>query len=35
MDLTILLILFLAALALHFVMVDYAIHIGLVDIPNE
>lgn len=35
MNLPFLLILFLAALALHFVMVDYAAHIGLVDVPNE
>lgn len=35
MDLTFLFILFLAALALHFVMVDYCARIGLVDVPNE
>lgn len=35
MDLTFLLILFLVALALHFVMVDYATHLGLIDVPNE
>lgn len=35
MDLTFYLTLFLCALALHFVTVDYASQLGLVDVPNE
>lgn len=35
MDLTFILTLFLTALALHYVMVDFALYFGLVDIPNE
>lgn len=35
MDLTFLLILFLASITLHFVLVDYATKFGLVDVPNE